>query len=60
MARLKKGMPRVHTKDLDAQPGGVDDMTKLEYLHEPGVLFNLASMNTSLTGLHCRVYNATV
>lgn len=33
----------VHSKDPDAQPGGVDDMTKLAYLHEPGVLYNLAS-----------------
>ncbi|KAG6552175.1 hypothetical protein Mapa_006023, partial [Marchantia paleacea] len=33
----------VHAKDSDSQPGGVDDMTKLAYLHEPGVLYNLAS-----------------
>ncbi|KAJ7567450.1 hypothetical protein O6H91_02G148000 [Diphasiastrum complanatum] len=33
----------VHAKDTDAQPGGVDDMTKLAYLHEPGLLHNLAS-----------------
>ncbi|KAL2609153.1 hypothetical protein R1flu_027726 [Riccia fluitans] len=33
----------VHAKDADSQPGGVDDMTKLAYLHEPGVLYNLAS-----------------
>ena len=33
----------IHAKDPDAQPGGVDDMTKLAYLHEPGVLYNLAS-----------------
>ncbi|KAL8039440.1 hypothetical protein ABFX02_10G037200 [Erythranthe guttata] len=31
----------VHPKDLDAPSCGVDDMTKLAYLHEPGVLFNL-------------------
>ncbi|KAG2259549.1 hypothetical protein Bca52824_078843 [Brassica carinata] len=28
-------------KDTEASPGGVDDMTKLSYLHEPGVLQNL-------------------
>lgn len=33
----------VHPKDNDAQQGGVDDMTKLAYLHEPGVLYNLAT-----------------
>ncbi|XP_024385122.1 myosin-9 isoform X2 [Physcomitrium patens] len=36
-------LSNVHAKDPDAQPGGVDDMTKLAYLHEPGVLYNLAS-----------------
>ncbi|KAJ7534076.1 hypothetical protein O6H91_13G078600 [Diphasiastrum complanatum] len=33
----------VHLRDRDAKPGGVDDMAKLAYLHEPGVLHNLAS-----------------
>lgn len=28
-------------KDTEAPSGGVDDMTKLSYLHEPGVLQNL-------------------
>ncbi|XP_042045753.1 myosin-6-like [Salvia splendens] len=31
----------VHAQDLEAPPEGVDDMTKLAYLHEPGVLYNL-------------------
>ncbi|XP_042483036.1 myosin-6-like [Macadamia integrifolia] len=31
----------VYPKDVDAPPCGVDDMTKLAYLHEPGVLDNL-------------------
>ncbi|XP_008800587.2 myosin-6-like isoform X2 [Phoenix dactylifera] len=30
-----------HPKDPEAPPCGVDDMTKLAYLHEPGVLQNL-------------------
>ena len=29
-------------QDMEAPPGGVDDMTILSYLHEPGVLQNLA------------------
>ncbi|KAJ4836843.1 hypothetical protein Tsubulata_018472 [Turnera subulata] len=33
----------VFPKDTEAPPGGVDDMTKLPYLHEPGVLQNLAT-----------------
>ncbi|XP_019455075.1 PREDICTED: myosin-6-like [Lupinus angustifolius] len=34
---------RVHHKDTEAPPSGVDDMIKLAYLHEPGVLDNLRS-----------------
>ncbi|KAK4492450.1 hypothetical protein RD792_003259 [Penstemon davidsonii] len=33
----------VYAKDAEAPPCGVDDMTKLAYLHEPGVLQNLKS-----------------
>lgn len=32
-----------YPKDPEAPPCGVDDMTKLAYLHEPGVLQNLRS-----------------
>ncbi|KAK4366137.1 hypothetical protein RND71_014017 [Anisodus tanguticus] len=31
----------IYAKDAEAPPSGVDDMTKLAYLHEPGVLHNL-------------------
>lgn len=34
---------KVYPKDTEAPPAGVDDMTKLAYLHEPGVLHNLAT-----------------
>ncbi|KAK7852073.1 myosin-17 [Quercus suber] len=34
---------KVFAKNTEAPPGGVDDMTKLSYLHEPGVLQNLAT-----------------
>lgn len=34
---------KVFPKDTEAPPGGVDDMTKLSYLHEPGVLENLST-----------------
>ncbi|GMH18090.1 hypothetical protein Nepgr_019931 [Nepenthes gracilis] len=34
---------KAYPKDTEAPPGGVDDMTKLAYLHEPGVLHNLAA-----------------
>lgn len=33
---------KLHPRDTDEEHGGVDDMTKLTYLNEPGVLFNLA------------------
>ncbi|CAL4935930.1 unnamed protein product [Urochloa decumbens] len=32
----------IYPKDMEAPPSGVDDMTKLAYLHEPGVLYNLS------------------
>ncbi|KAL8139816.1 hypothetical protein V2J09_005837 [Rumex salicifolius] len=34
---------KVFPKDTEDSPGGVDDMTRLSYLHEPGVLQNLAT-----------------
>ncbi|KAK2455194.1 myosin-6 [Trifolium repens] len=33
----------IYHKDTEAPPCGVDDMTRLAYLHEPGVLDNLRS-----------------
>nr|GMD00427.1 myosin XI D [Ipomoea batatas]GMD84629.1 myosin XI D [Ipomoea batatas]GMD90748.1 myosin XI D [Ipomoea batatas] len=36
----------VYPKDTEAPEAGVDDMTKLAYLHEPGVLANLKSRYT--------------
>ena len=39
-------MSVIHPKDVDAPSGGVDDMTKLAYLHEPGVLANLRTRYT--------------
>ncbi|RZB72124.1 Myosin-11 isoform A [Glycine soja] len=34
-------LSKLYPKDMDAPTDGVDDMTKLAYLHEPGVLHNL-------------------
>ncbi|AES81671.2 putative myosin ATPase [Medicago truncatula] len=34
---------KIYHKDTEVPPSGVDDMTKLAYLHEPGVLNNLRS-----------------
>ncbi|XP_073114832.1 myosin-9 isoform X4 [Elaeis guineensis] len=36
-------LSKIYPKDVEAPAGGVDDMTKLSYLHEPGVLQNLAT-----------------
>ncbi|KAK1426784.1 hypothetical protein QVD17_15464 [Tagetes erecta] len=35
-------LSKVYPKEMDYPDGGVDDMTKLSYLHEPGALHNLA------------------
>ncbi|XP_078427685.1 myosin-6-like [Wolffia australiana] len=40
---ITANITRVYPKDSEASPCGVDDMTKLAYLHEPGVLQNLKS-----------------
>ncbi|KAM0992340.1 hypothetical protein ACFX13_010771 [Malus domestica] len=34
-------LAKIYPKDMEAPAAGVDDMTKLSYLHEPGVLQNL-------------------
>ncbi|CAN1233427.1 XI-E [Linum perenne] len=39
----KVSLSKCYPKDMEAPAGGVDDMTKLSYLHEPGVLQNLRS-----------------
>lgn len=39
--KVTEKLSKIYPKDLEAPPGGVDDMTKLSYLHEPGVLQNL-------------------
>ncbi|KAF5781989.1 putative myosin ATPase [Helianthus annuus] len=36
-------LSKIYSKDVEAPAGGVDDMTKLSYLHEPGVLHNLST-----------------
>ncbi|KAI9182024.1 hypothetical protein LWI28_021238 [Acer negundo] len=36
-------LSKIYPKDVETPAGGVDDMTKLSYLHEPAVLHNLAT-----------------
>lgn len=46
----------IYPKDTEAPPAGVDDMTKLAYLHEPGVLYNL-SCRFSLNEIYVSRYS---
>ncbi|KAK9291567.1 hypothetical protein L1049_019515 [Liquidambar formosana] len=39
--KIVANLSKIYPKDMEAPAGGVDDMTKLSYLHEPGVLQNL-------------------
>ncbi|XP_010470351.1 PREDICTED: myosin-11-like [Camelina sativa] len=39
--KITAKLSKIYPKDMEAPAGGVDDMTKLSYLHEPGVLQNL-------------------
>ncbi|KAJ0961738.1 hypothetical protein J5N97_000057 [Dioscorea zingiberensis] len=41
--KVVANLSKIYPKDMEAPAGGVDDMTKLSYLHEPGVLQNLAT-----------------
>ncbi|KAL0390935.1 UNVERIFIED_CONTAM: Myosin-11 [Sesamum calycinum] len=41
--KVVANLSKIYPKDVDAPADGVDDMTKLSYLHEPGVLHNLAT-----------------
>ncbi|KAL9463743.1 hypothetical protein AB3S75_001531 [Citrus x aurantiifolia] len=41
--KVVTSISKVFPEDIEAPAGGVDDMTKLSYLHEPGVLQNLAT-----------------
>ncbi|KAL8233454.1 hypothetical protein R6Q59_019554 [Mikania micrantha] len=43
LKRVVAKLSKIYPKDTEAPAGGVDDMTKLSYLHEPGVLQNLRS-----------------
>lgn len=43
LLQVVTNISKVFPKDTEAPPGGVDDMTKLSYLHEPGVLHNLST-----------------
>ncbi|KAI3681378.1 hypothetical protein L6452_36172 [Arctium lappa] len=40
---IKGDISNIYLKDTEAPAAGVDDMTKLAYLHEPGVIYNLAA-----------------
>ncbi|KAK4754045.1 hypothetical protein SAY87_002149 [Trapa incisa] len=57
--RVIKDISRVYPKDTEALPGGVDDMTKLSYLHEPGVLQNL-SMRYQLNEIYTYTGNILI
>ncbi|KAK9067572.1 hypothetical protein SSX86_011683 [Deinandra increscens subsp. villosa] len=41
--KVVASLSKIYSKDVEAPAGGVDDMTKLSYLHEPGVLQNLST-----------------
>jgi len=41
--KIVANLSKLYPKDMEAAAGGVDDMTKLSYLHEPGVLQNLST-----------------
>ena len=54
--QIVANLSSIYPKDTEAPPAGVDDMTKLAYLHEPGVLYNLAS-RYSLNEIYVRYHH---
>jgi myosin V len=42
LVQVVASLGSIYPKDTEAPPAGVDDMTKLAYLHEPGVMHNLS------------------
>ncbi|KAL6006810.1 hypothetical protein ACLOJK_032305 [Asimina triloba] len=55
--KVVESLSKLYPKDMEAPPGGVDDMTKLSYLHEPGVLQNLAA-RYALNEIYVRCFYA--
>lgn len=43
LLQVTANVSSVYPKDAEAKRCGVEDMTRLAYLHEPGVLHNLKS-----------------
>ena len=43
VAQVVAKVSKLYPKDMEVAANGIDDMTKLSYLHEPGVLHNLAA-----------------
>jgi myosin V len=43
LVQVTANVSSVYPKDAEAKRCGVEDMTRLAYLHEPGVLHNLKS-----------------
>jgi myosin V len=43
LVQVTANVSAAYPKDTESPPGGVEDMIRLAYLHEPGVLQNLKS-----------------
>lgn len=56
--KIKAKLAKIYPKDLEAPAGGVDDMTKLSYLHEPGVLQNLKTRYELNEIYVCEIYSS--
>lgn len=49
-------LSKLHPKDVEAPSEGVEDMTRLSYLHEPAVLDNLAT-RYELNEIYVRIFH---
>lgn len=58
-AQVVLNLSKLYPKDMDVPSGGFDDMTNLPYLHEPGVLQNLAT-RYELNEIYVRLCSSSV
>lgn len=49
----------IYPKDVEAPASGVEDMTRLAYLHEPGVLQNLQS-RYDINEIYVSIYSQVI
>lgn len=48
-------LPSIYPKETEAPAAGIEDMTRLAYLHEPGVLIQNLTARFGLNEIYVRI-----